>query len=59
MKSKEYYELHKHELLKPLYEAGYTPHELAVEAYKEGMSIYDYIIYNVKYLSWIKTIFKS
>jgi hypothetical protein len=44
MKSKEYYELHKHELLKPLYEAGYTPHELAVEAYKEGMSIYDYII---------------
>ncbi len=44
MTSKDYYELHKRELLKTLYDAGYTPHEIAVEAYKEGMSIYDYII---------------
>lgn len=41
---KEEYENNKDKYLKILYELGYTPHDIAVDAYNEGMSIYEYIV---------------
>jgi len=43
MDYKKYYEENKSSLIKTLHDVGYTPHQLAEEAYKEGVSIYEYV----------------
>lgn len=44
MTPQEYYNLYKSELLKAVYEVGYSTKELAEDAYKDNMSIYEYIL---------------
>lgn len=44
MNYEEYYEIHKSELLKIIYDLGYTPHTLVEDAQKENMSYKEYIV---------------
>lgn len=44
MNTREYYNEHKQELLKVVYESGYTPSELVKDANSDGVSVYDYIL---------------